>query len=62
MYAITKECANIMTDHTYPIRAHIDGYFAHIMIDNKLLTDVYICKLTLGLNGSLCNNFKSLTS
>ena len=60
IYAVTRECAGILIEHTYPIRAAVDGFLAHFMINNKVLSNVYICKLILGLNGSLCGDFQSM--
>jgi GR25 family glycosyltransferase involved in LPS biosynthesis len=60
IYAVTNECAQILIDNTYPIRAAIDGYLAHFMINNRVLSDVYICKTMFGINGSLTGNMKSL--
>ena len=60
IYALTNECAQICIDNTYPIRAAVDGYFCHFMINNKVLSDVYICKTMFGINGSLTGNMKSL--
>lgn len=60
IYAVTQECASILIEHTYPIRAAIDGYFGHFIINKKLLTDIYICKFMLGINGSLLNIFNTL--
>ena len=62
MYAITNDAAKILVENTYPIRAAVDGYFAHFMINKGVLSNIYICKLMLGTNGSLCGQFKSTIS
>ena len=59
IYAITQDCAKILMDNTYPLRAAIDGFIAHFIINNKLLDNVYVCKSTICQNGSLNGNFKS---
>jgi GR25 family glycosyltransferase involved in LPS biosynthesis len=59
IYAVTQECARILIEHTYPIRAAVDGYLGHFMINKKILTDNYICKNKLGINGSLLGIYKS---
>jgi len=59
IYAITDDCANILIEHIFPIRAAIDGYFGHFMVSNKILSDVYISTTMFALNGSQLNMIKS---
>jgi hypothetical protein len=46
-------------EHTYPIRAAVDGFLAHFMINNKILNNVYISKTTYAINGSLKKIYKT---
>jgi glycosyl transferase family 25 len=62
MYAITNDAAKILFENTYPVRAAIDGYISHFIINKGFLSNVYICKLMLGINGSLCGLFESIGS
>jgi len=62
IYAVTCESAKVLVEHTFPIRAAVDGFLAHFMVVNKVLSNVYICRLNLGLNGSPRGDFQSILS
>lgn len=59
IYAVSLEGARILIEHTYPIRAAVDGFLAHFMINNKILNNVYISKTTYAINGSLKKIYKT---
>ena len=58
IYGVSLECARTLIEHTYPIRAAVDGFLAHFMINNKVLNNVYISKTSYAINGSLKNIYK----
>ena len=59
IYGVSLEAARILIEHTYPIRAAIDGYLAHFMINNRVLQNNYISKTSYATNGSINKIYKS---
>ena len=59
IYGVSLEGARILIEHTYPIRAAIDGYLTHFMINNRVLQNIYISKTSYAKNGSLNKLYKT---
>jgi GR25 family glycosyltransferase involved in LPS biosynthesis len=57
MYAININCIETIKSKMFPIRAAIDGFLHRFIFEKKLVNNVFICKLTLGINGSVENIF-----
>lgn len=59
IYGITRECAELLVKNAYPLRAAVDGYLSHFMINNKVINNAYVSKTNYGLNGSLQKIYKT---
>ena len=54
-----QQGAKILINNTYPLRAAIDGYLAHFMINKGVLKEVYISSKNYGINGSIKKHYKT---
>ena len=59
IYGVSLEGAKILINNTYPLRAAIDGYLAHFMINKGVLKEVYISSKNYGINGSIKKHYKT---
>ena len=59
IYGVSLEGARVLIEHTYPIRAAIDGYLARFMINNRVLQNIYISTTSYALNGSVYKLYKT---
>jgi GR25 family glycosyltransferase involved in LPS biosynthesis len=59
IYGVSLEGVRILIEHTYPIRAAVDGYLTQFMINNRVLQNIYISKTSYAKNGSLKKIFKT---
>ena len=55
-YGVTYECAKILNDNLFPIRAAADGYIGVCIDRLHKIKNVYICKKSLSTKTSSCSS------